>query len=126
MITHAGTTVGFIGSSSRLFQPPPRTSIVPGLARSRFDRLDNGNNIESQPLISIDEENVNENGTNGRKSTPCHHHRAPDHLAPDSPWDDAEGGEGHKEEDEYLDEENAGFVFVRPEFISVPQESPKF
>lgn len=143
-----GTTVGFIGSDSRLFQPLPRTAVVPGLARSRAfaaasfgrdssSRINAGVDIESQPLMSA-EDDENAGNSSRRKGVLSHRHWPPDRLAPDTPWDDdddennsrsdADSGEEQalrKEKAESSDEDEGGFVFVRPEFISVPQELPR-
>ncbi|VDK34600.1 unnamed protein product [Taenia asiatica] len=147
-VRHVGTTVGFIGSDSRLFQPLPRTAVVPGLARSRAfaaasfgrdssSRINAGVDIESQPLMSA-EDDENAGNSSRRKGVLSHRHWPPDRLAPDTPWDDdddennsrsdADSGEEQalrKEKAESSDEDEGGFVFVRPEFISVPQELPR-
>lgn len=141
-VRHVGTTVGFIGSASRLFQPLPRTSVVPGLARSRAfaaaslerdssSRINAGVDIESQPLIPA-EDDENASKSSRRKGTLSHHHWPPDRLAPDTPWGDDDGDDSRDEKHALREEEEAdneedegGFVFVRPEFISVPQELPK-
>nr|CUU00198.1 hypothetical transcript [Hymenolepis microstoma] len=157
-VRHVGTTVGFIGSDSRIFRPIPRADVVPGLARSpasfwgqrgfvgnsslATSRIHTGtNDIESQPLIG--------DGDSGDEVLPnCRNQRYPyfsDRLAPDTPWDndDEEGssvgggnfvdtsenvefrGQRRRRGDGSDSDDDAGFVFVRPEFISVPQESPK-
>lgn len=142
-LLRVGTTVGFIGSDSRLFKPLPRTAVVPGLARSRAfataslgrgssGRINAGADVESQPLMPAeDDENVSNSGR--RKGTLSHRHWPPDRLAPDTPWDgdddrdDADSDEEHalRKGEDGSDEDEGGFVFVRPEFISVPQELPK-
>lgn len=137
--------MGFIGSDSRLLHPLPRAAIVPGLVRSRASfwsqrngssatgRIHTGNDVESQPLIpAIDD---------GDDASRRNRHYASDRLAPDTPWDDDDDNDldvdsfvdavedvhgirrGVEESDE--DAVDGGFVFVRPDFISVPPDSPR-
>ncbi|VDO08498.1 unnamed protein product [Rodentolepis nana] len=159
-VRHVGTTVGFIGSDSRIFRQIPRADVIPGLARSpasflgqrsfvgsnslATSRIHTGtNDIESQPLIG--------DGDSGDEALPDRRNqRLPnfsDRLAPDTPWNDDDDDEGGSsvgggnfvdapENVEFRgqrrrrgggsdSDDDAGFVFVRPEFISVPQESPE-
>lgn len=141
--------MGFIGSDGRLFHPSPRSAVVPGLARSRAPAFSGPTypssrvfpvDVESQPLITSDalndgkqqEERERTSGRHSRRQR----QRISDRLAPDSPWDEGdlsdeegnfhdakEGSDDNVDGDGEEDEES--FVFVRPDFISVPQESPK-
>ncbi|VDD81908.1 unnamed protein product [Mesocestoides corti] len=85
-----------------------RTTTVSGLSRARGGVAARcaPSDSEFEPLM------LGEGGDEIDTSPPQRSHRS-DRLMPDTPWDD----EGASDDGNY--------VFVRPDFISVPQDSPK-
>ncbi len=105
----------------------PRTAIVPGLSRSRA--VGRFGDTEFSPLMPPDDEIDEDNnsgspGVDGPPPSRPRRARRPrsDRLQPDGPWnDDDEDGDGGGGGGSSSD---GSFDIVRPDLISVPQDSP--